>query len=157
MAPSAGNRQPWCFHIYMDATEIDDLGRKVKDWLFSLPINEPFASPMYRVLHDPEYQVFYGAPALILVIAKDDSAQSIEDCCLAAENLLLAARSLGIGASWVGTATPWFRRPEAKRLLTLPDESAVVAPIVLGYPVAWPVAPERHVPEVRWCSLSVLR
>lgn len=154
MAPSERNLQPWRFHVHMNTLEIDDLGRKVKDWLFHLPIDEPFASPMYRVLNDPEYRVFYGAPALILVVATDMTVQSAEDCCLAAENLLLAACSLDLGAAWVGTATPWFARPEAKRLLHLSENCRVIAPIVLGHPRAWPTAPERHPPDIRWCSLS---
>jgi nitroreductase len=153
MAPSARNLQPWQFNVYLDAKEIDELGSKIKDWLCKLPIDEPFASPMYKVLSDPDYRVFYGAPALILVIATDAMMQSVQDCGLAAENLLLAARALELGSAWVGTATPWFHREETKRMLKLAGPSTVVAPIVLGHPTSWPTAPERRTPDVHWCSL----
>lgn len=154
LAPSARNLQPWRFHVYLNAEEIARLSRQVKDCLFGLPIDEPFASPMHAVLNSPDYKVFYDAPALILVIAADTTAQSTQDCCLAAENLMLAARSIGLGSAWVGTSIPWFQREETKRSLQIPLTTMVVAPIVLGYPLTWPTCPERRPPDVRWCCLS---
>ncbi len=153
MAPSSRNLQPWSFHVYLNTAEVEELGRRIKEWLFRLPLDEPFASPLHSILSDPDYRVFYGAPALILVIAEDTTSQAAEDCCMAAENILLAARAIDLGATWIGSARPWFRLEETKRLLKIPETSTVIAPIALGHPVAWPTAPERRVPDVRWCAL----
>jgi nitroreductase len=82
--------------------------------------------------------------------AKAPDAQAIEDCCLAAENLMLAARDEGVGTCWIGFARPWLNLPSTKHELELPANYHVVAPIVLGYPKAWPASHGRDPAEIRW-------
>lgn len=154
MAPSARNLQPWRFFVYLDRARLEDLGREIKQWIFHLPIDEPFASPMHKVLNDPAYNVFYGAPALVLVVAADMTNEAAQDCCMAAQNAMLAARALNLGSTWVGAAKPWFNLESAKQSMGIPETCRVVAPIVVGHPTAWPTAPERHPPKIRWCRVS---
>jgi nitroreductase len=94
--------------------------------------------------------VFYHAPALVLVMAQSAATQAIEDSCLAAQNLLLAARDQGIGSCWIGFARPWLNLPSTKKELALPEGYTVVAPIVLGYPKAWPESHGRKPAEIHW-------
>ena len=87
---------------------------------------------------------------LVLVLAKTDTEQAREDCCLAAQTLMLAAADAELGSCWVGFGRPWLNRPETRALLKLPRGYRVVAPIVMGYPVEWPPPHGRMAAEVHW-------
>ena len=102
------------------------------------------------MLEDPQFALFYDAPALVVVLAKSAATQSAEDCCLAAENLMLAARSEGLGSCWIGFARPWLDLPATKAELNLPEHYHLVAPIILGYPTAWPESHGRKAAETYW-------
>lgn len=153
LAPSAGNMEPWAFSVFLDREFIEGMASEAKAWLFRRAVQEPFTSPFHEVLHDPDYTVFYHAPALVLVAAQSHMQQAAEDCCLAAENLMLAARALGVGSCWVGITRPWFNLKTTKEKLSIPEEHIVVAPIVLGYPESWPSAPVRRKTKISWCAL----
>ncbi len=150
LAPSAMNLQPWAFAVLLDRQRIEDLGDRAKSHLLAnFPRTGPVASLRKRV-EDPQYVLFHRAPALVLVLATSSEAQADEDCCLAAQNLMLAARGEGIGACWIGLARPWANLSSTKVELGLPEHYAVVAPIVLGHPKAWPASHGRNAPEVHW-------
>lgn len=153
LAPSSRNLQPWSFWIYLDPKKIEEMAQEIKHWLFNIPHAEPFTSPLRKILADPAYDVFYHAPVLILVAATSNEHQAQEDCCLAIENLLLAARAAELGSCVIGTARPWFNLPATKQSLNIPASYEVVEPIVIGYPSAWPDAPERRPVEDHWCAL----
>jgi nitroreductase len=63
---------------------------------------------------------------------------------------MLAARNDGIGSCWIGLSRSWLNLPSTKRELGLPEYYEVVAPIILGYPGAWPVCPGRKPAEIHW-------
>jgi nitroreductase len=147
LAPSAMNLQPWAFAVLLDREQIEDYAKRAKDWwLASLPHGD--GPSLRRALEDPQYVLFFHAPALVVVLAKSSGTQAAEDCCLAAEHLILAAHNEGIGSCWVGLARPWLDLPATKAELKLPEKYCVVAPIVLGYPKAWPQSPGRNPAEV---------
>ncbi len=155
-APSAMNIQPWAFAVVLGRDEVEDYARRAKESLLKgvarLPdrgIRQRFEE---RVQADPDFSLFYHAPALVLVLAKSSEHQAIEDCCLAAQNLMLAARDRDLGTCWIGFARPWFNLLEVKAELGLPAEYQVIAPIVLGYPTAWPESHGRKPPEIHWIS-----
>lgn len=148
LAPSAMNLQPWAFAVLLDAERINDYARRAKDWLLS-NISE-VAESARRILDDPNFVLFYHAPALAIILAKTSEAQAAEDCCLAAENFMLAARDEGMGTCWIGFARPWLDLPSTKHELGLPADYHVVAPIVLGYPKACPEPHGRNPAEIHW-------
>jgi nitroreductase len=153
LAPSAMNLQPWAFAALLDPERIDSYAERAGRWLLE---NETgFGEAGREILERPGFSVFYHAPALVIVMAQSSStqssaAQAAEDCCLAAQNLMLAARDQGIGSCWIGFARPWLNLPSTKKELALPDGYTVVAPIVLGYPKAWPESHGRKPPEIHW-------
>lgn len=149
-APSAMNLQPWAFAVVLDRARIDDYARRAKEWLLATPSRFPFEAAARQMLEDPNFTIFYHAPALLLVLARSSEGQAVEDCCLAAENLMLAARERGLGTCWIGFARPWLNLPETKAELGLPQQYEVVAPIVLGHPVAWPESHGRKPAETYW-------
>lgn len=148
LAPSAMNLQPWAFAILLDQERINNYARRAKDWLLSNV--SQVAESACHILDDPNFVLFYHAPALVIVLAKSSDAQAAEDCCLAAENFMQAARDEGLGTCWIGFARPWLNLASTKHDLGLPADHYVVAPIVLGYPKAWPESHGRNPAAIHW-------
>lgn len=150
LAPSAMNRQPWSFAVMPGLHRVDAYGDRAKSWVLEhLPETKEMTALRPR-LQGLEYHLFHHAPMLLLVMAKSEEQQDVEDCCLAAQNLMLAARDEGLGTCWIGLARPWLNLPEIKAELGLPAAFHVVAPIVVGYPKEWPESHGRSPAEVRW-------
>ncbi len=63
--------------------------------------------------HDP----FYGAPAMLIVLAKRDNPNHVYDGSLVMGNLMLAAHALGVGSCWINRARQEFDTEEGKALL----------------------------------------
>ena len=60
---------------------------------------------------------FYGAPAMLIVLAKKDWANRVYDGSLVMGNLMLAAHELGIGSCWIHRAKEEFETEWGKGLL----------------------------------------
>lgn len=150
LAPSAMNLQPWAFAALLDRERIDGYAGRAKNYLLANFSQTAFDASARKILEEPEYVLFYHAPALMLVLAKSSAAQAMEDCCLAAQNLMLSARDEGLGSCWIGFARPWLDLTPTKRELGLPEDYHVVAPIVLGHPKAWPKSHGREPAEIHW-------
>ena len=60
---------------------------------------------------------FYGAPAVLVVLAKKDCPTGIYDGSLVMQNLMLAAHELGLGSCWIHRAKEEFDMPEGKEIL----------------------------------------
>lgn len=150
LAPSAFNLQPWAFAALLDARRIDSYAERARRWLLDNPDETGFGGHAREVLGRPGFSLFHQAPALVIVMTPSAARQSTEDCCLAAQNLMLAARDEGIGSCWIGFARPWLNLPATKQELGLAEKYTVVAPIVLGYPAAWPESHGRKPAEIHW-------
>lgn len=148
LAPSAMNLQPWAFAVVTGAARLDEYARRAKDYLLSH--GTTMDARVKALLNDPQMNIFHHAPALVMVLARSDELQAKEDCCLAAQTFMLVARDEGLGTCWIGFARPWLDLPETKVELGLPRDYHVVAPIVLGFPQAWPQPHGRNSPEIHW-------
>lgn len=60
---------------------------------------------------------FYGAPAVLVVLAKKDCPTGVYDGSLVMQNLMLAAHELGLGSCWIHRAKEEFDMPEGKEIL----------------------------------------
>ena len=78
--------------------KISEMNRKIGGW------NEGF---------DP----FYGAPAMLIVIAEKDWNNRVYDGSLVMGNLMLAAHSLGLGSIWINRAKEEFESDFGKNIL----------------------------------------
>lgn len=105
---------------------------------------------MAKMLQEPDYSLYYHAPAVVIVFATDATTQSAEDCCLAAQNFMLAARAQNLGTCWIGLARPWLNLPSTKAELGIPTQYQAVAPLIVGHPRKWPDAHQRNPPEINW-------
>jgi len=154
LAPSAMNLQPWAFAVLLDRERIAKYAKRAKEWLLANLSKTTFGEPARHMLGDPKFVLFYGAPALVLVMSKSSETQAMEDCCLAAGSLILAARNENLGSCWVGFARPWLNLEPTKQELGLPKQYQIVAPIVLGHPKAWPAPHGRNAPEIHWLAAA---
>lgn len=96
------------------------------------------------------FDPFYGAPAILIVLAKKDWANRIYDGSLVMGNLMLAAHSLGIGSCWIHRAKEEFETEWGKQLLAslgIEGEYEGIGHCALGYIAgAEPKAAVRKVP-----------
>ena len=79
---------------------------------------------------------FYGAPVIIIVLAKKDWRNNRYDGALVMGNLMLAAHSLGLGSIWINRAYEEFEMPEYQQLLKdigVDGEWEGVGPCAIGY------------------------
>jgi nitroreductase len=149
-APSAMNEQPWHFTIVNDTEILNGLSKRAKAWMVKNVSNMPRSNHFRDILNDPDFDIFYGAPVLVLISAPTEDHWAAEDCSVAAQNLMLMATSLGLGSCWIGFSQDWLNTPDGREFLSLSQQSLVVAPIVLGHPKAPPPPVARKAPAISW-------
>ena len=84
---------------------------------------------------------FYGAPAVLIVLADKSCPTGIYDGSLVMGNLMLAAASLGLGSCWINRAREEFDSAEGKALLKqwgIEGDWIGVGHCILGYPAEEP-------------------
>jgi nitroreductase len=148
-APSAVNRQPWLFAIVRDSSLLARLSNEAKDYMLRTSPAALASHHFLDILKDPKFDIFYGAPVL-LVISAAAGPWAVEDCSLAAENLILAAHAAGLGTCWF--AQGWLGTPDGKSALKLADTDIPVAPIIVGHPKSVPSVVSRKAPRINWIS-----
>ena len=93
------------------------------------------------------FDPFYGAPAVLIVLAKKDSFTRVYDGSLVMGNLMLAAHALGLGSCWIHRAKEEFETPDYQAFLKslgVEGEFIGIGHCALGYAAApLPEAPER--------------
>ena len=149
-APNAINQQPWTFTVVRDQSLLDRLSRDAKAHMLAHMPGSDRSEEFRTRLGNPDFQIFYHAPVLILISAVREGPWIVEDCALAAENLMLAAHSAGLGTCWIGFAQSFLNTPEGKRLLDIPAVHVPIAPIIVGKPKSVPFDVPRKAPGIRW-------
>jgi nitroreductase len=148
-APSAVNQQPWSFCVVRDKKLLAQISNGAKSYM--LRTSQMAASHHFQeLLSDPNFDIFYHAPVLVLISSVVESPWAVENCSLAAENLMLAARAAELGTCWIGFVQRWLGTPEGKTALNLPDSCVPVAPIIVGHPKVAPPPVARKEPDIRW-------
>ncbi len=66
---------------------------------------------------DPGFDPFYGAPAILIVLADRGVATHVYDGALTMGNLMVAAESLGLASIWIHRAKEEFDSEEGKAIL----------------------------------------
>lgn len=80
---------------------------------------------------------FYGAPAVLVVLADKSCPTYLYDGSLVMENLMLAAHSLGLGSCWIHRAKETFERAEGKAILAslgIEGDYEGIGNCIIGYP-----------------------
>lgn len=63
------------------------------------------------------FDPFYGAPAMLIVLADKNVPTAVYDGSLVMGNLMLAAHSLGVGSIWIHRAKEEFESEDGKAIL----------------------------------------
>ena len=85
----------------------------------------------------PEFDPFYGAPAVLIVLADKSWPTRVYDGSLVMGNLMLAAHALGVGSCWIHRAKEEFDSDEGKAILRdlgIEGEYEGIGHCILGYP-----------------------
>lgn len=93
------------------------------------------------------FDPFYGAPAMLIVLAKKEWPLRVYDGSLVMGNLMLAAHELGLGSCWIHRAKEEFETQWGKDLLKslgITEEYEGIGHCALGFVDGdYPEAPER--------------
>lgn len=91
------------------------------------------AAVMGREGSDP----FYGAPAVLVVLADKSFPTYLYDGSLAMGNMMLEAHALGLGSCWIHRAKEVFAGEEGKKLLKSlgidPEKYEGIGNLIVGY------------------------
>ena len=89
---------------------------------------------------------FYGAPAVLVVLAQKDIPTHVYDGSLVLGNLMNAAHELGLASCWIHRAKEEFELPEGRALLEElgldPDAYEGIGHCILGYAAGDEPAPK---------------
>ena len=130
-APSGGNRQSAIFIVVQN-----------REWIDRLCVLNA------KIAGAPEgWDVFYGAPTVIVVAASTETADAVKDGSLAIGNMLNAAYALGLGGRWINRADGMLEDELGKQLLKeagYEGDYVGVGNVILGYPAGDFPAPIEH-------------
>lgn len=149
-APSAVNEQPWIFSVVRDKPILDYISDESKAYMLQHPPRGIRPQDIEELTNNPQFNIFYHAPVLIVISSVTENQWMIENCSLAAENLMLSALVAGLGTCWVGFAQAWLGTPDGRAALELQMACVPVAPIIVGHPKSAPPPVHRKKPEIRW-------
>ena len=151
LAPSGMNLQPWAFTAVTSRAVMQQLNAIVVAILRSAEAQAHMSERIREVVNAPGYDIFYGAPALIVIQADSKVPGAPVDCQLAMENLLLSAHAKGLGACYMGFLLMAADVPEARQLLGIPEGFRMVAAAIVGRPGVRPEGPPvRNAARVDW-------
>jgi len=149
LAPSSGNGQPCRFIIINNKDLIKSLSDESKKNLLSyIEKNPDSPSKNYETaLRNPGFNGFYNAPCLVFIVGSKQVRTLYVDCSLAACYFMFSASERGLGTCWVGLGT-YVQDPDLLKLIGMPEDHKIVAPLIVGYPKSIPNAPERNEPKI---------
>lgn len=102
------------------------------------------------------FDPFYGAPAILIVLAEKDWPTHVYDGSLVMGNMMLAAHSLGLGSIWIHRAKEEFEMEKYQELLTslgIGGEWEGIGHCAVGYiDGEAPMATERKEGRVIWAE-----
>ncbi|WP_240841566.1 nitroreductase [Acidaminobacter sp. JC074] len=130
-APSSYNTQTWHFTVVQDEKLISDINFAAKE-----ASRLSGDSNLMPLADNKDFDIFYGAPTIIVVSGQKDGLSPVIDCALASQNMLLAAEALGIGSCWNGIVKWLFQSDQAdnfKEKLNIPESYQVYHAIAIGH------------------------
>lgn len=132
-APTASNVQPWGFVVIQDKIKMTEISDQAKASNLERMKQQPRLEQYRALMGNANFDIFYGAPALILIYGKKEHPYTPNDCSMAAQNLMLAAWEKGFGTCWIGFAQGVCDSDEFKTQYNIPEEYRLVAPLIIGY------------------------
>lgn len=128
-SPSAMNKQPWHISVVKNRQLLKDVNEAARETLLTLP-----EAQRSRRFLDPDYDRFYGAPAVRFISQPEDPFSGI-DAGIIVYGMALAAHSLGLGSVVLGLPRLAFLGDKAqglKRALGFPEGHQFAIALALG-------------------------
>ena len=149
MAPSSGNEQPWQYIVISNRSVLNEISQDCKQTLLRRIADNPndYASKYKPLLINEEYNIFYNAPALVIIVGSNKLKNTEINCTLAASYLMLSAVAHGLGTCWISFAR-FIQNEKIKEKLGLNGGHLIVAPIIIGYPAKIPQQPNRKPADI---------
>ncbi|HRS76350.1 MAG TPA: nitroreductase family protein [Spirochaetota bacterium] len=149
LAPNSGNNQVWRFVIVNNREMMKRISDESKKNLVARIDENPedYAKRYENILRNESYNVFYNAPALVLLLGPRDYKNLLVDCALCASYFMNGAAARGLGTCWVNLGAV-IQDPALLEELGITPDLAIVAPIIIGYPRSIPPAPKREEPVI---------
>lgn len=146
-APTAHNEQPWHFTVIQNQEMLQHINETVRGLMA-----ESDAEWTRSMGSNPDFQVTYDAPTLIVVSGRKDGMAWRVDCAAAIQNMLIAAESLNIGSVWLGLTRFFFQQEEELAKLGIPEGYEPYYGVAFGYKVKEKVqvAPKRNLEVVSY-------
>ena len=102
------------------------------------------------------FDPFYGAPVVLIVLARKDSPYAVQDGSLTMGEMMHAAHAMGLGSCWINRAKEEFETEEGRAILRelgVEGDWVGVGHCILGYAEgAEPAAKERKPGRVFWAE-----
>jgi nitroreductase len=149
LAPSSANSQPWKFVIITDKQMIKRISDESKKNLLSRIGENPedYIKRYEPALKNEAFNVFYNAPALVIIAGMRSHRMLSVDCALYAAYLMNAAVSRSLGTCWINLGSD-IRDRKLLDELGIEEGMDIIAPIVIGYPNNIPPALKREEPAI---------
>lgn len=115
-------------------------GRNMQSPLILIVTNKEIRDKLSRInaeVMGADSDPFYGAPAVLVVLADKSVRTYCYDGTLVLANMMLAAHSLGLGSCWIHRAKETFETDEGKALLKelgIEGEYEGIGNCIVGYP-----------------------
>jgi len=133
-SPSGSNNQPWRFAVIQGKEALRRYSDLAKRGLLERLDELPHLQQYEQYLRDPDFSIFYDAPALVVIYGNRSSRWRVNDCTMVAYNLMLLAEDAGLGTCWIGFSHDLLDLEAVKQELEIPLEYDLVAAILLGRP-----------------------
>lgn len=133
-APSGHNMQPWHFTVVQRKDLINSLSDISKD-----TFKDSKDEIARKMANNPDFNLFYNSPTVIVVSYRDDAVTPIEDVSAAIQNILLQGEEMDLGTCWNGFVMGAFRGKQKDRVieeLNIPAGYTPHQAISVGYPKA---------------------
>lgn len=152
LAPTGMNTQPWAFSVVTSREVLTRANAIVTAMIRAPEVLQRLPNDrMRQIVLDPAYDIFYGAPALVVISGRTTASSALVDCQLACENLFLAATARGLGTCYMGWLLMAADNPELAGLLRIPEGHRMMAAAIVGHPAERPEGPpQRSAAKIDW-------
>lgn len=147
-APTAVHEEPWAFAVIENKETLKRLSNDAKETMNEVEHTIHVPGRHMSSHFTPPENIFYNAPALVVIYGKPMGPFVVADCWLAAENLMLAACAKGLGTCVIGLAVAILNTPKWKKELGVPDDMTAYAPIIVGVPSGETLSTPRKEPQI---------